>query len=160
MDEESKKKTMKNHSATHLLHAALRDSLGNHVAQQGSYVGPDRLRFDFTHHKGLSEKELLSVEKFVNEEIQSNSKVETEVCEFDEAKKQGATALFGEKYENIVRVLSMGSKSKELCGGTHCQATGDIGLFKIISETSISAGIRRIEALTGMEAFKVFKYAK
>jgi alanyl-tRNA synthetase len=154
VDEPMRNRTMRNHSATHLLHSALRQVLGSHVTQQGSLVGPERLRFDFTHHKALSSSEISDIEVLVNQEIQSNHAVQTEVMEFESAKKSGATALFGEKYGNEVRVLAIGPTSKELCGGTHVQSSGQIGLFKITAETSIAAGVRRVEAVTGMGALE------
>ncbi len=141
-----------NHSATHLLHAALRQLLGQHVVQKGSLVAMERLRFDFSHATPLSQEELMALEKRVNAEIQANYPVKTQLMQAEQAKSQGAMALFGEKYEGQVRVLSMGDFSVELCGGTHANATGDIGLFKIISETGVAAGIRRIEAITGQTA--------
>jgi alanyl-tRNA synthetase len=145
--------TMRNHTATHILHAALKQILGNHVSQQGSYVGPDRLRFDFTHHQGLSADELRRIEDFVNSAISENIPVATKIMPFDEAKASGAVAQFGEKYGSEVRVLAVGTVSREFCGGTHVQASGEIGLFRISQETSIAAGVRRIEALTSNEAF-------
>jgi alanyl-tRNA synthetase len=154
IDERSRFLTARHHSVTHLLHAALRQVLGEHVSQQGSYVGPDRLRFDFTFGRKVSDDEIILVENIVNEQIQKNAPIQTEVKNFNDAKKEGAVALFGEKYGDKVRVLTMGSFSKELCGGTHAQATGDIGLFKIVSESSVAAGVRRIEALAAAPAFE------
>ena len=139
----------RNHTATHLLHAALRRTLGTHVKQAGSLVAPDRLRFDFTHYAGLGEQDLLDIEDLVNEHILKNAEVVTTVMDLDAAVNTGAMALFGEKYADQVRVLSIDDFSKELCGGTHVRRTGDIGLFKIASEGSVAAGTRRIEALTG-----------
>ncbi|MCB9229600.1 MAG: alanine--tRNA ligase [Deltaproteobacteria bacterium] len=152
VDQEAREKTRRNHSATHLLHSALRQVLGEHVSQQGSWVGPERLRFDFRHHQALTEKELLQVECLVNQVIRENQTIETSLLSFDKAREQGAMALFGEKYGDTVRVLTMGSFSKELCGGTHADATGDIGLFRIVSESSVAAGVRRIEACAGLNA--------
>lgn len=139
----------KNHSATHLLQKALKVVLGDHISQAGSSVNEDRLRFDFTHFSAMTKEELEKVEKLVNEEIQKNLSVDTKIMNIDEAKKTGAMALFGEKYDNDVRVVSMGDFSKELCGGTHVSSTGVIGLFKMLSEAGVAAGVRRIEALTG-----------
>ena len=145
VDANNRRKTAANHSATHLLHKALREVLGNHVEQAGSYVDAERLRFDFTHFKSLSKEEIESVEALVNKALP----VVTDVMDVESAKKSGAMALFGEKYQGDVRVVSMGDFSKELCGGTHVHNTADIKLFKILSENGIAAGVRRIEALTG-----------
>jgi alanyl-tRNA synthetase len=145
-------RTRRNHSATHLLQAALRAVLGSHVQQSGSRVSPESLRFDFTHHKALTEEELRRVEDQVNEWVLADLLVQTAVAATDEAKKSGAMALFGEKYGETVRVVSMGTVSKELCGGTHVNSTGAIGLFHITVETSIAAGVRRIEAITGVNS--------
>ncbi|WP_092551880.1 alanine--tRNA ligase [Xenorhabdus koppenhoeferi] len=141
-----------NHSATHLLHSALRQILGEHVAQKGSLVNDKYLRFDFSHFEAMHPEQIRQVEKLVNEEIRKNSPIVTELMELEEAKFKGAMALFGEKYDEKVRVLSMGSFSTELCGGTHASRTGDIGLFRISSESGTAAGIRRIEATTGQTA--------
>ena len=149
--------TMRNHTATHLLHAALRQVLGTHVKQAGSVVEPPRLRFDFTHYAAMDKAEIEEVERLVNEQILRNSGVETNVLPLEQAVATGAMALFGEKYGDQVRVVSVPDFSKELCGGTHVRRTGDIGVFKIVYEGSISAGVRRIEAVTGEGAVRQYQ---
>ena len=149
--------TCKNHSATHLLQKALKTVLGNHVEQKGSLVAPDRLRFDFAHFQAMTAEEMAKVEELVNKEIQAALPVVTEVMNIEEAKKTGAMALFGEKYAEDVRVVSMGDFSKELCGGTHVANTSIIGSFKLVSEAGVAAGVRRIEALTGEGVFAYYK---
>jgi alanyl-tRNA synthetase len=152
VDAERRAATVLNHSATHLMHAALRRVLGEHVAQKGSLVAPDRLRFDFSHYQPVTAAELAEVERQVNAEIRANHGAEIHHMGMDEALEFGALALFGEKYGDRVRVLRMGSASTELCGGTHVSRTGDIGVFKILSESGVSAGVRRIEAVAGQAA--------
>lgn len=154
VDASTRAATALNHSATHLLHAALRQILGDHVQQKGSMVDAERLRFDFSHFEPVTAEQLLAIEKLVNDKIRENYPVETRIMNLDDAKKSGAMALFGEKYDEDVRVLSMGDFSVELCGGTHVNAIGDIGLFKITVETGIASGVRRIEAVTGAAAME------
>ena len=157
VDVEGRESTAKNHSATHLLQKALKVVLGNHVEQKGSYVDPERLRFDFAHFQAMTKEELQQVEDMVNAEIAADLCVATEIMSIEDAKKSGAMALFGEKYGESVRVVSMGDFSKELCGGTHVSHTGLISTFKIVSESGVAAGVRRIEALTGKGAFAYYK---
>jgi len=149
--------TRRNHTATHLLHAALRSVLGDHVTQKGSLVAPDRLRFDFSHHKPVTADELRRVEDLVNREVLANQDVHTSVDDLEAAIAKGAMALFGEKYDSKVRVVSVPGFSTELCGGTHVSRTGDIGLFKLLSESGVAAGVRRIEAQTGTGALAVVR---
>jgi len=152
VDIERRQKIKKNHTATHLLHAALKNILGEHVHQAGSLVHPDYLRFDMTHSEKISAGEVVEIEKIVNEEIQKNIDLDVSIKDFDVARSEGAEALFGEKYGDKVRMITVGEFSKELCGGTHVDRTGDIGLFKIIEESSLAAGIRRLVAVTGSKA--------
>lgn len=147
----------RNHTATHLVHAALREMLGPHVKQYGSLVAPHRLRFDFAHFRPLSSRDIDDIETTVNDEIRKNERVQTEVMSIQDAVAKGALAFFGDKYGDQVRVVTVESFSKELCGGTHCRHTGEIGLFRIVSETGVAAGVRRLEAQTGSGAFALMK---
>ena len=149
VDADLRRSTMRNHSATHLVHAALREVLGEHVMQKGSLVNAERLRFDFSHYEPVSAEQLHAIERMVNGWILANDDVETRVMPIEDAKKSGAMALFGEKYDDDVRVLTIGPNSTELCGGTHVRRVGDVGLFKIMAETGVAAGVRRVEAVTG-----------
>lgn len=158
VDASKRKRTAVHHSATHLLHAALREVLGLHVKQAGSYVGPDKLRFDFTHFKAPSQEELDAIENMVNSKVRENLDVQTHVVKFEEAIERGAMAIFEEKYSDVVRMLSMGDFSKELCGGTHLASTGEIGIFKITGESSIASGIRRVEAVAGEPGYRYVKH--
>ena len=160
VDAERRQAIRLNHSATHLMHAALREVLGDHVAQKGSLVTDDRLRFDFSHYEPVSQAQLREIEALVNREIRANRSGETRLMQYDDAVAAGAIALFGEKYEDEVRVLNFGDFSVELCGGTHVERTGDIGLFKIMSEGGVAAGVRRIEATTGAEALRLVDAAE
>ena len=157
VEAEDRLDTVRHHTATHILHATLRSVLGEHVKQSGSLVAPDRLRFDFTHYTALTDREKERVEQLVNERIIENHPVETKVMDIDQAIATGAMALFDEKYGDKVRVVNVLEVSRELCGGTHAKASGDIGLFKIVSEVGIAAGVRRIEALAGRRAFQAVK---
>ncbi len=157
VDANVRQATALNHSATHLMHAALRKTLGEHVTQKGSLVDSERLRFDFSHFEAVTADQLKTIEDLVNQQIQANTVVETDLCDMNQAKSKGAMALFGEKYGDTVRVLTMGDGfSVELCGGTHVKRTGDIALFRIVSESGVAAGVRRIEAITGQQALARF----
>ncbi|RKZ84860.1 MAG: alanine--tRNA ligase, partial [Candidatus Parabeggiatoa sp. nov. 1] len=149
---QARQATARHHTATHLMHAALRQTLGEHVKQKGSLVDPERLRFDFSHFEPVTPEQLANIEHLVNQEILLNTPVQTHIMALEEAMNSGAMALFGEKYDEQVRVLSIGDFSTELCGGTHVRHAGDIGLFKIVVETGVAAGVRRIEAITGTRA--------
>jgi len=157
VDEERRRATALNHTGTHLLQAVLREVLGSHVHQAGSLVSPERLRFDFTHFAPIEKKDLEHIETLVNQKVRENLKVETKIMAVEEALQIGAMALFGEKYGERVRVVMVSDFSIELCGGTHTSRTGDIGLFKILNETGVAAGVRRIEALTGEGAYRFIK---
>jgi alanyl-tRNA synthetase len=153
VDEDRRRRIAANHTGTHILHAALRETLGTHVKQAGSLVAPDRLRFDYTHFAPLTDREIQEIEEKINKVVFRNLPVETKVMELNEAISSGALAFFGEKYAQQVRVVSIPNVSVELCGGTHTKLTGDVGLFKIVAESSIASGVRRIEALTGFGTY-------
>ena len=153
VDEDRRRRIAANHTGTHILHAVLRETLGMHVKQAGSLVAPDRLRFDYTHFAPLTDREIEEIEQKINQIVFKNSPVQTQVMDINQAITAGALAFFGEKYQQQVRVVSIPDVSMELCGGTHTKMTGDVGLFKIVSESSIASGIRRIEALTGFGTY-------
>jgi len=159
VDQHQRNRTIRNHSATHLMHKALREVLGEHVSQKGSLVDAEKTRFDFAHHSAMTPEQIAQVERIVNEEILANAETQARVMDIESAKSAGAMMLFGEKYGDTVRVLDIGS-SRELCGGTHVQRTGDIGLFKITSESGVAAGIRRVEATTGLGAMEFAQKAQ
>ncbi|HOG53464.1 MAG TPA: DHHA1 domain-containing protein, partial [Bacillota bacterium] len=154
VDQQRRDAIRRNHSATHLLHAALRNVLGEHVQQSGSYVTDERLRFDFSHYQPLKKDELRKIEQLVNRWVMADYEVGTRVCSIEEARGSGAMALFDEKYGNDVRVVSMGDVSRELCGGTHVSRTGEIGPFKVLVDSGIASGVRRVECLTGENTLK------
>ncbi|HIP86345.1 MAG TPA: alanine--tRNA ligase, partial [Aquifex sp.] len=154
VDKERREATARHHTATHLLHSALRNVLGEHVRQAGSLVHPQYLRFDFTHFEPLTDEDIEKIEELINREIQANKEIICRVMPYEEAVKRGAMAIFEEKYGDIVRVIEIPQFSKELCGGTHVKRTGDIGFFKIISQSSVGAGVRRIIAKAGMPAVR------
>jgi alanyl-tRNA synthetase len=156
VDAARRERIRKNHSATHLLHWALRKVLGAHAQQKGSLVGPDRFRFDFTHNRPLTPEETVAIENLVNEQVLLNHPVQTEVMSMEEARERGALMIFEEKYGDVVRMLQIGP-SRELCGGTHARATGDIGLFKIVAEQGIAAGVRRLVATTGQGSLEYLR---
>ncbi len=157
VNKEKRWATAKNHTSTHLLHKALKEVLGAHIKQAGSLVAPERMRFDFTHFMKLAQDEIKIIENIVNKKIQENLEVKTTILPIDDAIKEGAVAIFEEKYGDIVRIVEIDGFSKELCGGTHVKRTGEIGVFKIVSEESVSAGVRRIEAITGLSAVVRFQ---
>jgi alanyl-tRNA synthetase len=153
VDDDRRRRIAANHTGTHILHAILRETLGTHVKQAGSLVAPDRLRFDYTHFAPLTDREIEEIEQKINQVVFRNLPVQTQVMEINKAVAAGALAFFGEKYQQEVRVVSIPEVSMELCGGTHTKMTGDVGLFKIVGETSIASGVRRIEALTGFGTY-------
>src|SRR5262249_53146227 len=153
VDQERRRRIAANHTGTHILHAVLRETLGTHVKQAGSLVAPDRLRFDYTHFAPLTDREIEEIEQKINQIVFKNLPVQTQVMEINQAISAGALAFFGEKYHQQVRVVSISDVSMELCGGTHTKLTGDVGLFKVVGESSIASGVRRIEALTGFGTY-------